>query len=86
MELKLQYLLNTDEDWAIRVCILVEQAQWISPGSIQKACEDCGRPIWYDPNQPVPTIPGVFFKGEVSLCFQCAELYMAADPNPTKWI
>lgn len=86
MELKLQHLLDDEKDWAIRICIPVDVAQWISPGSIQKECEDCGRLIWYDPNQPVPTIPGVFFEGEVSLCAPCGQLYMEADPNPVKWI
>jgi hypothetical protein len=86
VDLKLQHIHDDDQNWAIRLCMRVGEAEYVVAGSIQKPCEECGVALWYDPSQEIPEVPGVQMDGEVCLCFLCGAMHMQMEDEPIKWI
>lgn len=86
MELKLKHIHDEGRDFIIRVCMNVEDADRLVPGSIVRQCEECGRDVWFDANQERPIVPGVTFEAEVVLCLHCTALHQLYDSNPVLWV
>lgn len=86
MELRLKHIHDKGRDFIIRVCMYVEDADFVTEGSVVRQCGECDRDVWYATNQAVPVVPGLVFEGEVLLCLPCTMLHQAMDVEPTKWV
>lgn len=72
--------MEVEPDKALLICMRVNEAVAVVPGSIQAICEDCGAPVWrrlysglralgfYDMEQLVAEIP----EGTAVVCTHCA--------------
>jgi hypothetical protein len=64
---------DDDENYRIRLCMLVSETGFASPGSKINPCDGCGALIWVDESQEIPPLPeGMKLSGDVSVCRHCS--------------
>jgi hypothetical protein len=60
------------KNYMIRLCMLVDDAEFIIEGSKIHACDGCEALIWVKEDQVLPELPeGVELSGHLSLCPSC---------------
>jgi len=81
MEMKLDYLHDPDRHFIVRLCMDVDEAKVVVPGSVVKDCEECDTAVWYDPAQeiPEPEDEDLDIEREVILCMRCGYLHMSLE-------
>ena len=84
--IKLTKIHEPDQTWIVRLCMSVDDVAEPVEGSVRRPCDECGRLVWYDVNQPIPEVPGVTFDGEVAICTACFVVHEAYGREPAKFV
>ena len=85
MDVRLKFLHEDGKDYLIRICMTVDEANYVSPRSVIRQCEECDTKVWYDTQQKIPTIPDKVLEREVILCITCAAIHGMIGDEPMKW-
>jgi hypothetical protein len=76
---------DEDKNYRIRMCMTIEQAVFVVPGSKVHQCDSCGAPIWVNENQVIPEAD-VEFNGDVSLCMTCTQMVHRLAEEEPQWL